>query len=533
MGTTTSQPSPLAPTFERMATWDIKATRRVLQDYKDKDMDFGLDAQGLAELLRGDKDWAESILDAFGSPTGIVNALAFICGACLVSSGPALEKTEMIFDALDFDSTEKISMDEMTIAFLCSARGFCVIAGVGIVPSDEGLESVTLQAYRDLNKGSAQSIAKAEFTKWVIEFASGAGAPPTREVSLQNALEQFRVVPPAVSSEKDLENNPTDPFKDAEETIAAEHHDEVVHADAFQTDCSPPQETKETETLNENDEDIVVEQSDPSKQSTDIPGFGEPEHVTTEEEQQPTNCSSADIDAQGESTALKAETLEHTLLDSGGEDDVVSSQEPKDDLVDLAEHESETATTHEPEQQPSNASHGTDIETIGAQEDQDAAESTGDNGHLNVVGIDEPPQESEDEANVQNADENNGEMLDSEATDVAGDPHDAIDRETEPDAGLAELEAEAPQQLDAEAEGDEDAYEQDFAQETPQETPRLEPEGIANVAPDETMVDAVEVTDERGEDGLPGVKVTDRDDEDVSSAVNPLNEMTSSISELA
>ncbi|KAF4316794.1 hypothetical protein BBO99_00005500 [Phytophthora kernoviae] len=115
MGTTTSKVSPLAPAFERMTTWDIKAARQMLQDYKDKDLDFGLDAQGLGELLRGDKEWAESIIDAFGSSTGIVNALAFVCGACLVSSGPALEKTE------NFDGTEQISMDEMVSNIPCIA----------------------------------------------------------------------------------------------------------------------------------------------------------------------------------------------------------------------------------------------------------------------------------------------------------------------------------------------------------------------------------------------------------------------------
>ncbi|KAL3667029.1 hypothetical protein V7S43_007972 [Phytophthora oleae] len=207
MGTSSSKTSPLAPTFERMSTWGLKASRGLLQTYKDKDMDFGLDSQGLAELLGGDKDWAENIIDAFKSPSGIINALAFICGACLVSSGPALEKAGMIFDGLDFDGTEQISMDEMTIAFLCCARGLCVMSGVGTVPSDEELESVTLQAYRDLNKGSTQSITKSEFTKWVLEFASGTEAPITREVTLENVLEQFRVVPPTEKDEVKEDNN--------------------------------------------------------------------------------------------------------------------------------------------------------------------------------------------------------------------------------------------------------------------------------------------------------------------------------------
>ncbi|KAG6609049.1 uncharacterized protein IUM83_13370 [Phytophthora cinnamomi] len=247
MGTSSSKSSPLAPTFERMATWDLKSSRRLLQDYKDKDLDFGLDAQGLADLLGGDKDWAESIIDAFSSPTGIINALAFICGACLVCSGPALEKAGMIFDALDFDGTEQISMDEMTISFLCSTRGFCVIAGVGSVPSDEELETVTLQAYRDLNKGSTQSITKAEFMKWIIEFASGTGAPPTREdgselggeyqdESDQNDEQHFE---DPLQQEIDMpdENAETDGQR-SDGDVLADGHNEFNPVEAETTDCA-------------------------------------------------------------------------------------------------------------------------------------------------------------------------------------------------------------------------------------------------------------------------------------------------------
>lgn len=138
----------------------------MLQDYKDKDLDFGLDAQALSELLAGDKEWAAEAIDAFGSTNGMyvqytsqptcvscrpivdlneplwlcipsVNALAFICGVCIVCPGSALEKagrtlflavciavccftncfykclSVVVFDALDFDATEQLSMDEM------------------------------------------------------------------------------------------------------------------------------------------------------------------------------------------------------------------------------------------------------------------------------------------------------------------------------------------------------------------------------------------------------------------------------------
>ncbi|KAJ0409823.1 hypothetical protein P43SY_005717 [Pythium insidiosum] len=159
---------------------DAKAARRLLSDYKEKDLDFGLDAQGLSELVAGDKEWAQAIIDAFGCPNGIINALAFICGAVLVCSGPALEKAELIFDALDFDMTEQITMDEMV------ERN---------IPSDEELESITLQAYRELSKAAGQSITKNEFTKWVLRFINTA---PTAqgEASIQDMLIQFGLIAP-------------------------------------------------------------------------------------------------------------------------------------------------------------------------------------------------------------------------------------------------------------------------------------------------------------------------------------------------
>lgn len=50
---------------------DLKAARRLLQDYKDKDLDFGLDTQALSELIQDDKEWAEDIILAFGSTNGM------------------------------------------------------------------------------------------------------------------------------------------------------------------------------------------------------------------------------------------------------------------------------------------------------------------------------------------------------------------------------------------------------------------------------------------------------------------------------
>ncbi|TMW62635.1 hypothetical protein Poli38472_005253 [Pythium oligandrum] len=255
MGTTVSSPAPLASPFQRLSAWDMKAAKRLLADYKEKDLDFGLDAQGLAEIVHGDKEWAEAIIDAFGGTNGIVNALAFICGACLVSTGPALEKANLVFDTLDFDATEQISMDEMTIVFLCCARGFCVMSGVGTVPSDEELENVTLQAYRELSKNTGQGVSKAEFTKWTLRFLHGAPTASSHaDASLEDMMLQFGIVPPPPA--KSL----ADQVLSEMATEATENNEEIanVEAEAMENDVEAPL-AHDAEQVVASDENPVVE----------------------------------------------------------------------------------------------------------------------------------------------------------------------------------------------------------------------------------------------------------------------------------
>ncbi|KAG7377719.1 hypothetical protein PHYPSEUDO_011126 [Phytophthora pseudosyringae] len=439
MGTSTSKASPLAPTFERMTTWDLKASRGLLQTYKDKDLDFGLDSQGLADLVGGDKDWAEGIIDAFKSSTGIINALAFICGACLVSSGPALEKAGMIFDALDFDGTEQISMDEMTIAFLCCARGVCVVAGVGTIPSDEELESVTLQAYRDLNKGSTQSITKSEFTKWALEFASGTGAPITREVTLQKALEQFRVVPPTeIVQEKEDNNFSTLPVA-LNEAPDAQVHEEITQADTIQSD--DPLEQALADAPTESAADSAVELSEPAD-----PEFVVDEHAPS---------------AQGEEKNLLRPDSGIFVGPVGGT------------------HAEVTTPEDEPEQQIVNDSYEPGIEAAGYCGVTADAES---DYPTFVADAEEPSHVSDVQvqstcAHEQTSDVSADAVQETEMTDMDTQKDNASNnthleaRDAEPVAASDELAAEeAPPDpaADAEFENGDFAYEQDeFVQETP------------------------------------------------------------------
>uniref|UniRef100_H3GKF6 Uncharacterized protein n=1 Tax=Phytophthora ramorum TaxID=164328 RepID=H3GKF6_PHYRM len=417
MGTSISKASPLAQTFERMETWDLKSSRRLLQDYKDKDLDFGLDAQGLAELLGGDKGWAESIIDAFRSSTGIADL---------------------------------------------HGRN-----GIGTIPSDEELEAITLQAYRDLNKGSTQSITKSEFTKWIMEFASGTGAPPTREVSLQNALEQFRVVPLAANTENTTDNNAYNPAQESSEETDALDYNEVVPADELHADERLPQ--GEAGVHSENASEWTVEQEhECTGQPIDLPEPIEPEYVPADADEQFLSGDEVIFDAHEESAHEEAETSESAPTDENYEAHLQT--------------ESGDQGSEAQEATPAGEPVVSDADEVGleAQYYPDDAANTESN-FPTVAEAGGPPHESEwlaNEAHEHSASDQEHSIeiattLVAEAADVDVLHDDEGNLETQPieqSAGLEELVAESPLEPTTAGEPDDDdlVYEQDeFAEETP------------------------------------------------------------------
>lgn len=121
------------------------------------------------------------------------------------------------------------------------------MAGVGVVPSDEALETITLQAYQDYSKSSAQSISKTEFADWVLKFASGnrnGEVASVKEVSLQTAMEQFGVASSQShhclneedSSVRDDENNHRGYENASAADVAIVSHDNVSVGQDYSAD---------------------------------------------------------------------------------------------------------------------------------------------------------------------------------------------------------------------------------------------------------------------------------------------------------
>lgn len=340
---------------------------------------------------------------------------------------------------------------------------------MGTVPSDEELETVSLQAYRDLNKGSTQSITKAEFMKWIIEFASGAGAPPTREVTLQNALEQFRVVPLSANAEEKEENNASTPLLDDNEFGGAEYESELVQNDEQELEDPPQQETDAPSDFV--GEYTIDQEHDPIEQTAGFTESIEPEHVATEVDGQLPNDGEATTDQDNEPNLVETGVTDSAPIDDEGQAEAEVLESQSDDQIN--EQEANEA------QQIASDHYDPEVET-GAHPDDPESDCP-----TFVEDGDELPQGSESFTNEERdqnapAQEQNAELdaaaLEPAASmdgqdDNAYSDNPAEAQDTEPVAVSEESVANEPppEPTSAEdADNDDLEYEQDeFAQETP------------------------------------------------------------------
>jgi hypothetical protein len=350
---------------------------------------------------------------------------------------------------------------------------------VGVVPSDEELESVTLRAYRDLNKTSAQSITKAEFTKWVIEFAGGTGAPPTREVTLPSTLEQFRVVPPTELHEEEENNSASGVFQGDIEPSGAQH--DAVEAEELGTE----EATQHEEADKQNESAAAVEQNDePADQATKSI---EPEYIESAD----TLPSYGEVALDGlESERPDAETYYSALNDEDAETECQRAD------VNEGQASGDAAPAYEPGSGAVDDSYDAGVET---QDHHESSANTESDYPTFVADADDEDLQQET-ANQHN----NSEAMGVDADIVAAD--------------------ESPSELAAAAGLDNDdlLYEQEeFAQETPRTVEHADA-GIVDTVPDENP--GIEEATENAElEALPAdvqIEATTEDPEAVAPESN-------------
>ena len=90
--------------FDVFSEWPKEKIEQVIDEYKQKDYDFGIDAATTSMLLGVDLQVSKDIISKMSrSDTGIINALSLISGIIIMSNpieNP--ERFKLVFDVFDF-----------------------------------------------------------------------------------------------------------------------------------------------------------------------------------------------------------------------------------------------------------------------------------------------------------------------------------------------------------------------------------------------------------------------------------------------
>jgi hypothetical protein len=76
------------------------------------------------------------------------------------------QRLDALFDLLDFNHSGKLSLDELTVLFVCLANAVSSISESDEVPSEEIITVMTLNIFDKLKRASNGSITRSEFKQW-------------------------------------------------------------------------------------------------------------------------------------------------------------------------------------------------------------------------------------------------------------------------------------------------------------------------------------------------------------------------------
>ncbi len=71
-------------------------------------------------------------------------------GLCVCARGDVDEKAAIVFEAFDFNRRREMSLDELTIAFICTLTGAGVVAAHNVKPTERGMEQMARRLFADV-----------------------------------------------------------------------------------------------------------------------------------------------------------------------------------------------------------------------------------------------------------------------------------------------------------------------------------------------------------------------------------------------
>lgn len=160
--------------FKSIKEWSWQRVQSIIRTYVHEEYDFGLDATAVMNLTSIPVIDAKAMVDSLArNDSGIVNSITLlIVIICLADSKQRLEaeRISAIFSLVDFDETNKIRKDEMTILKLCLSSAFCAILDRNEErPSDNQVSELTSQMFKRMNKKENAVITNKEFASFVAD----------------------------------------------------------------------------------------------------------------------------------------------------------------------------------------------------------------------------------------------------------------------------------------------------------------------------------------------------------------------------
>eukprot|EP00753_Platysulcus_tardus_P018264 PLAT6805.1.p2 GENE.PLAT6805.1~~PLAT6805.1.p2 ORF type:complete len:394 (-),score=210.90 PLAT6805.1:726-1907(-) len=117
----------------------------VVRRFAELEAGFALDRPALATLLQrpeasADVASAYRAFDGGATGTGLIDALGFLAGMVVLSSGAVADKAQIIFSLYDIDRAGRLSEDELNILLLSSLRALVMMTSQGRLPAETELE---------------------------------------------------------------------------------------------------------------------------------------------------------------------------------------------------------------------------------------------------------------------------------------------------------------------------------------------------------------------------------------------------------
>ena len=142
--------------------------------YVTENHDFGMTCSEFSALLASavpeGKAASHRLVKTFDcEAANMVDVLEMLCGLVISCTANIGEKVNKLFDLFDFDSTKKVTYDELFILLFSSLRSMVRVLGKGIEPEDSDVEKMADEIFLKAEKEPTAHLSKEELVAWVYD----------------------------------------------------------------------------------------------------------------------------------------------------------------------------------------------------------------------------------------------------------------------------------------------------------------------------------------------------------------------------